>query len=145
MPVCRRRRSRPPSWPCEFDSRHPLRSVSPRQLDFLTEQSELHPLRSQTEVGEIRLPDGQPCLVPDRAGEQFVINVVRVGNPVHRDVYTGSLGLFGESQYSTRRNQTIIVGLDNQRRRGLTMTGTLSRRLLPGGRAPRWEHRGTVQ
>ena len=62
---------------------------------------------------------------------------------LHGDIYTCSLGLFGESRYATRQNQTICRSIINV---AASLTGALSRRSLPAGRAPRRDDRpGNVQ
>ena len=58
MPACRRNDRDLPSWSCEFDSRHPLHSESPRQRAFVAMLScasiravELGPLRGPLVLG----------------------------------------------------------------------------------------------
>jgi len=43
MPACRRNDRDLPSWPCEFDSRHPLHSIAPNQLTFSAPKLFEHP------------------------------------------------------------------------------------------------------
>ena len=60
MPACRRNGRDLPSWPCEFDSRHPLQIIAPSQLTFSMPELFEHP--DDKNEGSVELPraDGEP-------------------------------------------------------------------------------------